>query len=255
VRSVALIPCIAFVLMCLLPAASARADSLTVFAAASLKTALDAAARDYRSETGTDIAVSYAGTSTLARQIEHGAPADVAILANVEWMDFLATEGRIKTESRRDLLGNRLVVIGPADAPPLATLADLPARLGEGWLAMALVDAVPAGIYGKAALDALDQWESIRHSVAQADNVRAALALVATGAAALGIVYATDAHAEPRVRVLAEIDPGLHMPIVYPAAAVAGGETALASDFLRFLASEDGRRHFVAQGFVHLGRD
>ncbi len=235
----------------MLCASAASAQTVTVFAAASTKTALDEVAARYAEATGNRAVVSLAGSSALARQIEAGAPADVFISANTDWMDRLEAQGLVDPASRRDLLGNTLVLIATGGDPVAITPdLDLPAMLGEGRLAMALVDAVPAGIYGKAALESLGLWQGVAPRVAQADNVRAALALVASGEAPLGITYATDAQAEPRVRVLGTFPPESHAPIVYPVAAVNGADSL---DFLNFLRSPSARAAFEAQGFAVLG--
>ncbi|MEM9903179.1 MAG: molybdate ABC transporter substrate-binding protein [Pseudomonadota bacterium] len=233
----------------------AKERALTVFAAASTGTALTEIARAWEAETGNDVTLSFAGSSTLARQIAAGAPADVFVSANTAWMDSLAAEGRLAPGTRVDLLGNSLVLIGPAGAAPvdLTAATGLASRLGTERLAMALVDAVPAGIYGKAALTALGLWEGISTQVAQTDNVRAALALVAVGATPLGIVYGSDARAEPRVSALATFPPESHPPIVYPAAATAAGDPARARAFLAHLKSAPARAVFEAQGFTPLG--
>lgn len=221
---------------------------VTVFAAATLKTALDEIATEYSAGTGTAITLSYAGTPALARQIEQGAPADVFISASVDWMDALAAKGLIQPDSRRDLLGNRLVLIGPTGAAPLV-LEDLAARLGHGRLAMALVDAVPSGQYGKAALESLGLWEAVAPSVVQSENVRAALHLVALGEAALGIVYASDAVAEPRVTVLATFPETSHPRIIFPAALTLTASPEAAA-FLDHLASPEAAEVFAANGFL-----
>lgn len=229
----------------------AGAEGVLVFAAASLKTALDEIATEYTERTGHDVTVSYAASSVLARQIQQGAPADIFISANADWMDFLEQQGLLWPETRSDLLGNSLVLIGAAGRPDLGdirTVHDLRAELGEGFLAMALVDAVPAGIYGKAALLGLNQWEAVQERVAQTDNVRAALALVATGAAPLGIVYRSDAQAEQRVSVVASIPTDLHPPIIYPAA-MTGNATGAARAFLDHLHSDAAMVIFQEQGF------
>jgi len=221
---------------------------VTVFAAASLKTALDAIVGPYQAATGQGVTVAYAGSSALARQIERGAPADLFISANPAWMDALQAAGRIDPAARVDLLGNRLALVahGPAAPVAIGPDLDLAEMLGGGRLAMALVDAVPAGVYGRAALRSLGLWATVAPRVAQTDNVRAALALVAAGAAPLGVVYATDAAAEPRVSLLGVFPPDSHPPIVYPAAPVAGGDGAA---FLAFLRGPQARAVFEAQGF------
>ena len=183
--------------------------AVTVFAASSLKTALDEAIAVYEGQ----VTASYAGSSALARQIGYGAPADLFISANPDWVDWLTGQGLVSEQT--PLLGNRLVLIGPE-----GSAAGTPETLvpGAERVAMALVDAVPAGIYGKQALTSLGLWETVAPRVVQADNVRAALALVALGEARLGVVYATDALAEPRVTVLATFPEAAHAPIRYPLA-------------------------------------
>ncbi|WP_264214522.1 molybdate ABC transporter substrate-binding protein [Leisingera thetidis] len=224
---------------------------VTVFAAASTKTALDEAAADYRAETGRALTISYAGSPALARQIQLGAPADVFISANPGWMDVLQQDGLVAATSRLDLLSNRLVLIahGTGAAPLDLETADLSAVLGEGRLAMGLVDSVPAGIYGKAALTALGQWAAVAPKVAQAANVRAALALVSSGEAPMGVVYATDAAAERNVTVIADFPGDSHPPITYPAARVSGGNEDEAQAFLDYLQSPASRSIFQRHGF------
>jgi len=226
---------------------------VTVFAAASLKTALDEALRTFEAQTGIEADVSYAGSSVLARQIALGAPADLFISANVAWMDQLDQQGLIAPQTRQHLLGNRLVVVAHGqDAAPLPTLEGLHARLSGGKLAMALIEAVPAGIYGKAALERAGLWADLAPDVAQTDNVRAALALVATGAAPLGIVYATDARAETRVSTVHKITPALYPPITYPIALI-DGAGAQARTLLSYLGGPDAAAIFDAHGFLDVG--
>ncbi|WP_193141476.1 MULTISPECIES: molybdate ABC transporter substrate-binding protein [unclassified Meridianimarinicoccus] len=227
---------------------AARAEEVTVFAAASLKTALDEVATGWEATTGHDLRAAYAGSSGLARQIAQGAPAEVFLSANTAWMDWLEAEGAIDPVSRRALLGNRLVLVGPTGAAPL-DLSGLTRDLGEGRLAMALVDAVPAGIYGRAALENLGLWAELQSQVVEADNVRAALALVALGAAQMGIVYGTDAQAEPRVAVRAEFDPRSHPPILYPAALMPDASAAAAA-FLTYLSGPEASAVFARHGFT-----
>lgn len=239
------------ILVALFAAAPARAD-VTVFAAASLAEALGEAAQVYESQGGSPATLVFAGSSALARQIEAGAPADLFISANTDWMDALQGRSLIDADTRVDLLGNALVLVGPAPVTPVAPEAlDLSALLDGGRLAMALVDAVPAGIYGRAALESLGQWQAVAPQVAQADNVRAALALVATDEAPLGIVYATDAAAEPRVGVVMTFPEGSHPPIVYPAAVIAGAAGALqARAFLDWLQTPPAQAIFARHGFT-----
>lgn len=230
----------------------AGAEEVLVFAAASLKTALDQVVPDYEAQTGQDITVSYAASSVLARQIQLGAPADLFISANADWMDVLQGESLIDLDTRVDLLGNELVLIGSPDHEPVGNIGpgyDLVSALNDGFIAMALVDAVPAGIYGKAALQALGMWDNVREQIAQSDNVRSALALVATGAAPLGVVYLSDAYAETRVRVIGTIPSDLHPPIIYPAALTASAQDA-AQGFLDYLQTDAARSVFQEQGFT-----
>lgn len=226
----------------------ARAEDVTVFAAASMKTALDQVARDWEARSGNTAHISYAGSGALARQIAAGAPADIFISANPEWMESVAKTGRVKV--REDLLGNRLVLIAhDAKAAPITIgkNLDLRALLGGGKLAMALVNAVPAGQYGKAALEHYGLWAGIAPDVAQADNVRATLAMVALGAAPYGITYASDAVAEPRVHVVATFPDDSHPPIRYPAALLS--DTQAARSFYDDLTSPEAVKIFQSQGF------
>lgn len=237
-------------------AAPSRAEEVVVFAAASLKTALDEIAPGFAEETGHRMVVSHAGSSQLARQILLGAPADVFLSANSAWMDELEAAGRLVPGTRADLLGNALVLVAAGeDAAPVDLLdpTALPDRLGTGRLALALVDAVPAGIYGRAALSSLGLWDAVAPRVAQTDNVRAALALVATGAAPFGVVYLSDAVAEPRVQIVARFPEDSHPPIVYPVALVAGHDGPGARALLDHLTTPAARAIFEAQGFTPAG--
>lgn len=231
----------------------ASADEITIFAAASLKNAMDEITARFEEETGHTAAVSLGGSSLLARQIQQGAPADIYISANPDWMDVLERDGLIEAGTRFDLAGNSIVLIAhgrnvaPVDIVPGMDLAGM---LGENRLAMALVDAVPAGIYGKAALKNLGIWEAVEPKVAQADNVRAALALVSTGEAPMGIVYATDAVVEADVTVVGTFPADTHPPIVYPVAAVAESGNPVNGVFLKYLRGTAARRALERQGFV-----
>lgn len=231
------------------------ADDIIVFAAASLRNAFDAAAAAWLAETSKQVRMSYAASPSLARQIEQGAPADLFISADRDWMNYLAERGLVRADSIVELLGNGLVLIAPKDATlstsievgfPLARL------LGDGRLAMAHVAAVPAGKYGKAALTSLGVWESVAGSIAQAENARAALKLVANGEAALGIVFKTDAMAEPAVRIIGTFPAQSHPPIIYPAAVVGGSSNRDAPSFLTFLQSAKAQTIFRDQGFTVL---
>jgi molybdate transport system substrate-binding protein len=235
------------------PAAPAAADEIVVFAAASLKDGLDAVAAGFEAATGHRVTISYAGSNTLAAQIIAGAPADIFLSAAVSWMDAVENAGLVVPGTRTDLLGNRLVLVAHGrDAPPveIGPGLDLAALLGDGKLSMALVDAVPAGQYGRQALDSLGLWTAVEGSVAQSENVRAALALVATGEAPFGIVYATDAAADDAVTVVGVFPAETHAPIVYPAALLTGATDAADRAFLQALMSDAADAAFAAQGFV-----
>lgn len=237
-------------------APAAQASTITVFAAASLKNALDAAAASYKAQTGVSSQISYAASFTLARQIEAGAPADVFFAADKASMDYLAERRLIDPATRVDLLGNTLVVVAPATAQltqlPL-TPGALAAALGDQRLAMGDPASAPAGKYGQAALESLKLWAEVQPRAAFADNVRSALAFVARGEAPLGIVYATDAQAEPKVKIVATFPESAHPKIVYPLAATTRG-TEAARGFLKFLRSGAARAAFEKQGFSVLAR-
>lgn len=234
----------------------AQAGDLTVFAAASLGDVLGALAERWEADTGTDITVALAGTSALARQIDAGAPADVMISASEDWMDWLTQRDRIVPESLRLIAANRLVLIahdpGAASLASVTSETDLPALLGaEGRLAIALPDAVPAGIYAREALTRLGLWGGVQGRLAPTDNVRAALALVALGETPLGIVYETDAVAEPKVHVAGVFPPELHPPILYPAAVVAESNVPdRAAAFVDWLVSDAAQAVFARYGFL-----
>jgi molybdate transport system substrate-binding protein len=242
-----------FCLAAIAPAWAAQ-PPLTVFAAASLKESMDEAASAYQQVTGQAVRVSYAASSALARQIEQGAPADVFVSADLDWMDELESKGLVDAGTRADLLGNTLVLIAPAEgeAMPLVLQRGLDLRplLGsQGRIALALVDSVPAGKYAKASLESLGMWDALAPRTAQAENVRAALLLVARGEAPLGVVYGSDAKAEPRVRVLATFPEGSHPPIVYPAARVKGSRHPQAAAFVRWLHGPTAATIFRGRGF------
>ena len=236
---------------------TALADPVVVFAAASLTNALTEIETAFEAETGEAVVISFAGSSALARQIQQGAPADIFISASTDWMDVIAGDGLIEQDGRSDLLGNRLALVAHGATAPDVTIGpdmDLAGLLQGGRLAMALVDSVPAGIYGKAALEALGLWDSVAAQVAQADNVRAALAFVATGEAPLGIVYATDAAATDAVSVIGLFPTDTHPPIIYPVADLANRDTAAEAAFLEYLRGPQARAAFEGQGFTLLGR-
>jgi molybdate transport system substrate-binding protein len=238
--------------MLLAAAPAAAAQDVTVFAAASLKNALDAISAAWKAEAGKEAIISYAASSALAKQIEEGAPADVFISADLDWMAYLSERNLIRPDTEVRLLGNRIVLIAPADSTATAEIAsgfDLAGLLGAGKLAMANVDSVPAGKYGKEALTSLDVWDGVAGNVAQAENVRAALALVSTGEAPLGIVYQTDAKSDPAVTVIGTFPEDSHAPIVYPAAETAEAKGADAGAFLGYLKGPKARALFEAEGF------
>jgi len=242
---------LASIIAAILAASPVRAGQVTVFAAASLKNALDEIVPAFAEATGHSAVVSLAGSSALARQILAGAPADVFISASVDWMDAVEADGLIRPETRVDLLGNAIVLIAAdRNAAPveIAPGFDLAGLLGDERLAMALVEAVPAGIYGKAALDSLGVWDAVAPKVAQADNVRAALSLVAAAEAPFGIVYRTDAAAEEAVKVVGTFPAETHPPIVFPAAETADAGPAAAA-FMEFLEGPAARAAFERQGF------
>ncbi|MCL4067826.1 molybdate ABC transporter substrate-binding protein [Pseudomonas sp. GX19020] len=232
--------------------AMAQAEEVVVFAAASMKNALDEVAAKFQEETGNTVVISYAGSNALAKQIIEGAPADIFISAAVNWMDEVEKAGLVVEGAREDLLGNTLVLVAHGkDAAPveIGEGFDLKALLGDEKLAMALIDSVPAGQYGKAALEHLGQWGAVEGSVAQADNVRATLALVAQGEAPYGIVYATDAVAEDNVTVVGTFPADSHKPIVYPAALLTGAADAADRAFYEALSGDEAHRIFAAEGF------
>jgi molybdate transport system substrate-binding protein len=236
----------------LLFCAAGHAQTITVFAAASIKNALDDIGRDYHARTGVKISGVYAASSALAKQIEQGAPADVFISADRDWMDYLEQRKLVTSASRFDLLRNRLALIAPAGSRTSLRIAPgfaLAAALGNDRLAMADAASVPAGKYGKAALEALGVWKDVRSRVASAGDVRGALLLVARGEAPLGIVYSTDAAVEPKVRVVDVFPENTHPPIVYPAALTAETRNAAAQPFLRALREAPARAVFERYGF------
>jgi len=245
----------ALALAATLAAAPALADDVVVFAAASMKDALDAVAADFQAATGNTVTISYAGSNALAKQIIEGAPADIFLSAATNWMDEVEKAGLVVPGTRADLYSNTLVLVAadPNAAPvDIGPGFDLKALLGDGKLAMAMVDSTPAGQYGKAALETLGVWSAIEPSVAQGENVRAALKLVATGEAPYGIVYITDAKAEPAVKVVGTFPADSHPKVVYPGALLTGARDAADKAFLDALTSDAGDAKFAEQGFVVL---
>lgn len=216
----------------------ADAANVTVFTAASLKEAMDEQARQFELSTGNKLTISYGASNTLAKQIEAGAPADLFISADLDWMDYLDQRHLLASNTRVTLLTNTLVLVAPASSATMLTIAPgfaLAKALGSGKLAMANPDSVPAGKYGKRALETLGIWASVEKQVARAENVRAALALVSRGEAPFGIVYATDAMADKGVRVVDTFPSNTHTPILYPAALIATSQSPTARQFLDYL--------------------
>jgi molybdate transport system substrate-binding protein len=238
----------------LLTGASAHAAEITVFAAASLKDALDQASAAYGDRSPNSAVASYAASSALAKQIENGAPADIFISADAQWMDYLQKRGLIDRKTRKDLLGNRLVMIVPSGSTVTLNLEPglpLARLLGDEYLAVGDPDHVPAGRYAKAALEWLGAWDTVAVKLARAENVRSALAFVALGECPLGIVYESDAKAEPKVRMAGLFPQEAHPQIIYPI-----GLTKTASEasrgFYDFLLSDDAKAVFLKYGFLAL---
>ncbi|MGD1036247.1 MAG: molybdate ABC transporter substrate-binding protein [Roseiarcus sp.] len=239
--------------LALAPASALAQERIVVFAAASLKTALDGAAADYRAHGGEEVAISYGGSLSLERQIAAGAPADIFASADEESMDEAAKANAIRADSRVDLLGNRLVVVAPKTAPFDALALDAKAfeqAIGAGKLATGEVDTVPVGKYAKASLTKLGLWRLVEPRLAMTDNVRAALGFVARGEATPGIVHAADAAAEPAVKIVATFPEESHPPIRYPFALTAASRNAAAESFFAYLKSAAGRAFFAKQGFA-----
>jgi len=254
----ALLP--ALVAICLgLGAASAFAQerTITVFAAASMKNALDDANAAFLKATGIRVVTSYAASSALARQIEQGAPADIFASADLDWMDYAVQKKVMRDDTRLNLLGNRLVLIAPKDARisevKIGPDFDLARLVGDGRVATADVRAVPAGKYARAALEALGSWAAVEKKIAMAENVRAALALVARSEAVLGIVYETDANVEPGVKIAGTFPSDSHPAIVYPVAATVNAKPEAAA-YLNFLRSGTAKAVFEQYGFTFLVR-
>ena len=236
-------------------AASAQDAKLVIFAAASLKDALDEVNTAYQREKGQETATSYAASSTLAKQIEAAAPADVFISADLDWMDYLAKRNLIKPETRVNLLGNRLALIAPINSTVRLSIGPnfpIAQALGSGRLAIADPNGVPAGKYGKAALEALGVWSSVADKLAPAENVRATLLLVSRGEAPLGIVYQTDAVVDKGVKILGSFPENTHPPIIYPIAGVASSTNPGAAGYIAYLKSPAARPIFEKQGFTVL---
>jgi molybdate transport system substrate-binding protein len=241
------------VLLVMAGTAQAEPRGPLVLAAASLQESMNAAADAWAAHHHPRPVLSFAASSALARQIGAGGAADLFVSADEAWMDTLAKAGLIVPDTRKSFLIGALVIIGPANSPVHLRPArgfPLARALAGGRLAMADPDAVPAGRYGREALQHLAVWDTVSGQIARAENVRAALALVAHGAAPLGIVYATDALAEPAVRVVGVFPPGSHTPITYPLARLKASTNPDADAFRRFLLSDQGRAIFRHYGFV-----
>src|SRR5258706_7131282 len=233
----------------------AGAAGLTVFAAASLKDVLDELVRGFEPSAEHRIEVSYGASPALAKQIENGAPADLFISADLDWMDYAAARKLIVADSRANLFGNRLVLIAPASSKASVQIAQyfpLAALLGNDRLAIAHPASVPAGKYAKAALESLGVWAGVSGKLARAENVRAALALASRGGTPLGIVYPSGALADKKVRVVGEFPPSSHPPIVYPAALTAAGRLPIRPTFLSDLTSAAVRPIWEKHGFAPL---
>src|SRR5215510_14749433 len=234
---------------------AAQDKDVLIFAAASLKNALDEIAAQWQRETGKKTKISYAASNTLIKQIEQGAPAEMFISADLDWMNYGQEKNLIKPDTRSNLLGNRLVRVAPKDSTATVNLQpglDIAALLKGGRLAMGNVDAVPAGKYGKAALEKLGAWDGVKDKIAQADNVRAALLFVSRGEAPFGIVYQTDAAADPSVKIVGTFPENTHPPIIYPIALTKESTNSDAQAFLSHIRSPAARAAFERQGFTVL---
>jgi molybdate transport system substrate-binding protein len=239
------------------PPAFAQEKGLTVFAAASMKNALDDIDAAYTAKSGVKVTASYAASSVLARQIDQGAPADIFVSADTDWMDYATKQKTIKPETRTNLLGNSIVLIAPKDSSidkvSIAPGFDLAKLAGTGRIATGDVASVPVGKYAKAALEKLGAWEAVAPKFAMAESVRAALTLVARGEAVLGIVYATDAKVEPGVKIVGTFPADSHPPIIYPVAATTSAGAG-AAGYLDFLRTPAAKAVFEKYGFTFLVR-
>jgi molybdate transport system substrate-binding protein len=250
---------LAFIVLCgsSYTPALAQDKNLTVFAAASMKNALDDIDAAYTAKTGVKVAASYAASSALAKQIEQGAPADIFASADTDWMDYSIGKKNINEPTRLNLLGNSMVLIAPKDSKidnvTIGQGFDLAKLAGDGKIATADVKSVPVGKYAKASLEKLGAWSAAEPKFAMTENVRAALALVARGETALGIVYSTDAKVEPGVKIVGTFPADSHPPIIYPVAATTTAR-AEAGDYLAFLRSSAAKTIFEKYGFSFLIR-
>jgi molybdate transport system substrate-binding protein len=240
-----------------LAAASGSDPPPVVFAAASMQTALNAVAAAWQASTGKNVSIAYGSSATLAKQIEQGAPADIYISADLVWMDYLDKAKLITPGTRRNLLGNKLVLIEPAGASidlKIAPGFDLAGATGDGKIAVCTIASCPGGIYAKQALESLGVFANVGPKLAQADNIRTALTLVSRGEAKFGIVYATDAKADPKVKVIGVFPEATQSPIVYPVALVATSKNPDAASFFAYLSSQAATKIFTEQGFTILSK-
>ncbi len=239
------------------PQQVAAQESITVFAAASLKNALDDANAAFTKAGGVKVVASYAASSALAKQIESGAPADVFVSADLQWMDYVAGKNLIKPDTRVNLLGNKLVLIAPKDSKldkvAIGPGFDIAKLAGDGRIAVADVKAVPAGLYAKAALEKLGAWAAAEPKLAMAENVRTTLAFVARGETPVGIVYETDAKVEPAVKIVGLFPADAYPPIIYPVAAATAAKPDTAK-YLQFLRGNEAKAVFERYGFSFLIR-
>jgi molybdate transport system substrate-binding protein len=236
------------------PATAQDKAPLTVFAAASLKNALDEVNAAWTRQSGVEVRASYAASSALAKQIEESAPADLFLSADLQWMDYVEKKNLVRAGTRQSLLGNSLVIVASKDSKigdlTVDEKLDLAKLIGDGRLSVAGIEAVPAGRYAKAALTKLGLWASVEKKLAEAENVRAALALVSRGEAPLGIVYSTDAAADAGVKVVGTFPAGSHPPIVYPVAVLESSKNANADSYRKYLSSSDAIGIFKKHGFT-----
>ncbi len=236
--------------------AGAADQTITVFAAASMKNALDDVDAAFTELTGVKVTASYGASSALAKQIELGAPADVFMSADLKWMDYLTAKNLIKADTRVNLLGNRLVLIAPADSKlgtvTIAKGFDIAKLAGGGRIAIADTKAVPAGLYARAALESLGAWAAAEPKLAQAENVRATLAFVARGETPIGIVYETDARIEPKVKIIGTFPDGSYPPVTYPVAELIASKSAATARYLAFLRTQGAKAIFEKYGFSFL---
>ena len=253
-----------FVLPCLIavlagaPQPLIAQEQITVFAAASLKNALDDANTAFTKATGVRVVAGYEASSALARQIEQGAPADVFVSADLRWMDYAAEHKLIKLDTRVNLLGNKLVLIAPADSKfdrvTIGQGFDIARLAGDGRIAVADVKAVPAGLYARAALEKLGAWAVAEPKLAQAENVRATLAFVARGETPIGIVYETDAKIEPKVKIIGAFPDDSYPSVTYPVAATSDSKNPGVAAYLGFLRTQAAKATFEKYGFSFLIR-